>query len=148
MKSTIVPALSVVATLVVGLGLGAALARRDAPATAAIGECTRPAQAKVRHELIFGTARARGAPLGEAEWQSFLDTVVTPRFPDGLTILNAQGQWRGEGGLAKELSRILVIWIDRSPSRDADIEAIRSAYKERFDQESVLRIDSISCVSF
>ena len=31
---------------------------------------------------------------------------------------------------------------------DADIEAIRSAYKQRFDQESVLRIDSVSCVSF
>jgi hypothetical protein len=97
---------------------------------------------------VFGTARARGSPIGEDEWQSFVDSVVTPRFPDGLTVLDARGQWRGEGGLTKEHSRILVIWHDRSPSRDADIEAIRSAYKERFDQESVPRIDSISCVSF
>lgn len=148
MKSLTVPALSVIATLAIGLGLGAAVARRDAPATAQVAECIRPARMQVRHELIFGTARAHGAPLGDAEWQSFLDSVVTPRFPDGLTVLNAQGQWRGEGGLAKELSRILVIWIDRSPSRDADIEAIRSAYKERFAQESVLRIDSMSCVRF
>jgi hypothetical protein len=118
----------------------------DAPADTA--ECKPPARAQVRHELVFGTARAHGVPLREDEWQSFVDSVVTPRFPDGLTVLNASGQWRGEAGVTKEQARILVIWHDRLPSRDADIEAIRSAYKARFDQESVLRIDSVSCVSF
>jgi hypothetical protein len=148
MKSIAAVALSVLATLAVGLGLGVALARRDAPISAPTAECTLPARALVRHELIFGTARAHAAPLGEDEWQSFLDAVVTPRFPEGLTVLSAQGQWRGETGLAKEQSRILVIWHDRTPSRDTDVEAIRAAYKDRFDQESVLRIDSVSCVSF
>jgi hypothetical protein len=63
-------------------------------------------------------------------------------------VLSGVGQWRGQDGLTKEQSRILVVWHERSPNRDADIEAIRSAYKSRFDQESVLRIDSVSCVSF
>jgi hypothetical protein len=148
MKSMTVPALSIVASLAVILGFGAAIARRDTAPSGQIAQCTLPARALVRNELIFGTARPHGGPLGEEEWQSFLDSVVTPRFPEGLTVLSAYGQWRGETGLAKELSRILVIWHDRSPSRDADIEAIRAAYKERFDQESVLRIDSVSCVSF
>ena len=148
MKPTTILALSVLASLAASVGLVVTLMQPDAPVSAEAAECTPPARAQVRHELVFGTARAHGIPLREDEWQSFVDSVVTPRFPDGLTVLNANGQWRGEAGLTNEQARILVIWHDRSPSRDADIEAIRSAYKERFDQESVLRIDSVSCVSF
>jgi hypothetical protein len=145
-RPKIVLALSVLASLTAVVGVGVMLMQSDAPAETA--ECKPPARAQVRHELVFGTARAHGVPLREDEWQSFVDSVVTPRFPDGLTVLNASGQWRGEGGVTKEQARILVIWHDRVPSRDADVEAIRSAYKQRFDQESVLRIDSVSCVSF
>ena len=145
-RPKIVLALSVLASLTASVGVGVMLMQPDT--TAETAECKPPARAQVRHELVFGTARAHGVPLREDEWQSFIDSVVTPRFPDGLTVLNASGQWRGEGGVTKEQARILVIWHDRLPSRDADIEAIRSAYKARFDQESVLRIDSVSCVSF
>ena len=145
-KPKTVLAISVLASLTAIAGMGIMLMQPDAPAETA--ECKPPARAQVRHELVFGTARAHGAPLGEEEWQSFIDSVVTPRFPDGLTVLNASGQWRAAGGVTKEQARILVIWHDRYPSRDADIEAIRSAYKQRFEQESVLRIDSVSCVSF
>ncbi len=145
-RPKIVLALSVLASLTASVGVGVMLMQPDT--TAETAECKPPARAQVRHELVFGTARAHGVPLREDEWQSFIDSVVTPRFPDGLTVLNASGQWRGEAGVTKEQARILVIWHDRLPSRDADIEAIRSAYKERFDQESVLRIDSVSCVSF
>jgi Protein of unknown function (DUF3574) len=148
MKPTTVLAISVLVSLAASVGLGVTFMQLDAPIAADTVECTPPARAQVRHELVFGTARAQGVPLREDEWQSFVDSIVTPRFPDGLTVLNASGQWRGQGGLTKEQARILVIWHDRFPSRDADIEAIRSAYKERFDQESVLRIDSVSCVSF
>ena len=145
-KPKTVLALSVLASLTAIVGLGVTLMQLDAPKENA--DCKPPARAQVRHELVFGTARAHGVPIREDEWQSFVDSIVTPRFPDGLTVLNASGQWRGEAGVTKEQARILVIWHDRLPSRDADIEAVRSAYKERFDQESVLRIDSISCVSF
>jgi hypothetical protein len=125
-----------------------ALVRLDVFANAQTAECTRPSRELVRRELVFGAARSNADPLSESEWQSFLDSVVTPRFPDGFTVLNGHGQWRGQDGLTREQSRILVIWHDRSPNRDADIEAIRAAYKLRFDQESVLRIDGVSCVSF
>ena len=145
-RPKIVLALSVLASLTASVGVGVMLMQPDT--TAETAECKPPARAQVRHELVFGTARAHGVPLREDEWQSFINSVVTPRFPDGLTVLNASGQWRGEAGVTKEQARILVIWHDRVPSRDADIEAIRSAYKARFDQESVLRIDSVSCVSF
>ena len=102
-----------------------------------------------RLELLFGADRAGGAPVGEAEWSLFLDSEVTPRFPDGLTVFDGAGQWRGSGGgILRERSRLLVIWYRPTGRSEADIEAIRDAYKRRFAQESVLRADGVSCVSF
>jgi hypothetical protein len=117
------------------------------PASDAIA-CSAPARPLVRRELIFGTMRSNGRTVGEQDWQSFLDSDVTPRFPDGFTVLDGRGQWRGTNGLQRERSRVLVIWHAPSRSHEADIEAIRSAYKQRFDQDSVMRIDGVSCVAF
>lgn len=102
-----------------------------------------------RLEMLFGTSRSHGAPVTDEEWARFLDTEVAPRFPAGLTVLRGPGQWRGnDGRLAKEQSNMLVIFHEPSALADAEIEAIRAAYKQRFDQESVMRVDGMSCVSF
>jgi uncharacterized protein DUF3574 len=102
-----------------------------------------------RLELLFGSSRPDRPPVGEQEWILFLDSEVTPRFPSGLTVLSGAGQWRGGDGVPnKEQSHILVIWYEPNQRADADIEAIRFAYKQRFDQESVMRVESVSCVSF
>jgi hypothetical protein len=111
--------------------------------------CRADAKPMARLELMFGTARRNGAAVGEADWAAFLDAEVTPRFPNGLTVLSGPGQWRGNGGgIEKERAMMLVIWHEPSARADADIEAIRSAYKARFVQDSVMRIDGVSCVSF
>lgn len=102
-----------------------------------------------RVELVFGLARPEGGLVSDADWAGFLEAEVTPRFPDGLTVLTASGQWRDAGGaIQKEPSRILVILYRPTSAADTGIEAIRAAYKARFQQESVLRIDAASCVSF
>src|SRR5690606_41197674 len=56
--------------------------------------CAAGAFPMARLELYFGTQRPGGAPVTEAEWAAFLDEKVTPRFPDGLTVLTGNGQWR------------------------------------------------------
>jgi hypothetical protein len=111
--------------------------------------CPDTSRLMVRLEMLFGTSRSEGPPISDEDWASFLDTEVTPRFPAGLTTLRGPGQWRGsDGRLAKEQINILVIWHVPARHTDTDIDAIRSAYKRRFDQESVMRVDSASCVSF
>ena len=100
-------------------------------------------------ELLFGLGRQRSGEIREEEWRTFLEAEVTPRFPAGLTVLAAYGQWRSPSGLMiKEPSRMLVIWYRHEAMAEAAIEAIRGAYKQRFGQESVLRVDGASCVSF
>lgn len=97
----------------------------------------------VRTELFFGTAKPGGA-VTEVEFFTFLDAEVTPRFPDGLTLLKAHGQFTGEDGvLVKEESFLLVLLYPRESAQEGDqkIEAIRRRYMKQFQQESVLRVD-------
>ncbi|HEU0062022.1 MAG TPA: DUF3574 domain-containing protein [Hyphomicrobiaceae bacterium] len=130
------------------IGAGTLTAWRAVPPGEGASTC-RPGTAQMaRFELLFGTGRKGAAAVGEVEWQGFLDGEVTPRFPDGLTVLTGYGQWRSGDGLRKEGSRLLLIWVARATANEAKIEAIRTAYKARFAQESVLRADGLSCVSF
>jgi hypothetical protein len=75
--------------------------------------------------------------------------VVTPRFPDGLTVWPAAGQWRSaDGALLHEASWVLN--VVRAPDATSDMASatIGDAYKKRFHQESVLRVTSAGCVPF
>lgn len=97
----------------------------------------------VRTELFFGTAKPGGVVTAE-EFRAFLDAVITPLFPDGLTLLQAYGQFRGDDGVViKETSYELILlypYEDRA-SGDRKIERIRSEYLRQHQQESVLRVD-------
>jgi hypothetical protein len=98
-----------------------------------------------RLELIFGA----GEKVSERRFMAFLGKEVTPRFPDGLSLFYGYGQWRNsERKIQHEVSRMLLIWYVQDAESNAKIEAIRQAYKKRFHQQSVLRADGISCVSF
>jgi hypothetical protein len=140
--------LSVIVLAIAGLGAGAVTAYRLAGSEPAAA-CRTGASAYARLELLFGLGKQGGGEVSEEEWRAFLEAEVTPRFPDGLTVVTAYGQWRDRSGeIAREPSRALVIWHRRGAGGEADIEAIRNAYKTQFGQESVMRVDGISCVSF
>ncbi len=96
-----------------------------------------------RVELYFGAGRS-----GRGAWRRFLSEVVTPRFPDGLTSLEAFGQWRGSRGLAREPAHLLIIFYRPDATSEERIEAVRTTYKRLFAQTSVLRADTSACVSF
>ena len=97
-----------------------------------------------RTELYFGRSIPGGAMVSDAEWERFLADVVTPKFPDGFTIVKATGQYRERNGnIDKEPSEILLFFYPartRIASR-RKIEDIRRAYKKQFRQESVLRLE-------
>jgi Protein of unknown function (DUF3574) len=103
-----------------------------------------------RTDLFFGLSRPDGKPIRNREFNRFIDKEVTPRFPDGLTVLEADGQFKDSTGtIIEEESRVLVLlYPPDEPALSKEIEAIRDAYKYEFDQESVLRVDDETCVSF
>ena len=112
--------------------------------------CAAPGRSLAEIQLIFGASRKDAPPVSDTEWAGFLAEEVTPRFPDGLTVLTGAGQWRdSQGTLVRESSRLLLIWYEPQAGANEKIEAIRTAYKTRFGQESVLRADGApACVSF
>lgn len=111
--------------------------------------CPADAETWSRTELYFGLSRPDGPVIAAAEFQGFVDGEVTPRFPDGLTLFTGAGQWRGgDGEIVKEDSRVLVLLHPDTPDVNQKLDEIRGAYKAQFEQESVLRVDGESCVSF
>jgi hypothetical protein len=102
----------------------------------------------VSDTLYFGTSTAKG-PVTAKQWDSFLGLVVTPRFPDGLTVWDAQGQWRGKSGIiGKENTKVLLLIHPNSPDSNRAIQEIIDAYKKKFRQESVMKVRSLADVSF
>lgn len=116
-------------------------------ATAPGNPCDPPAQEQVQDLLYFGTR----TPTGEvtpAEWADFLADTVTPRFPAGLTVWPAQGQWRDDAGTpVREASYVLSLVHPADAATERAIAEIVEAYRGRFQQQSVLRVRSLACVS-
>jgi Protein of unknown function (DUF3574) len=98
----------------------------------------------VRTELYFGSLKPDNSHVTKEEFEVFLHDVITPRFPEGLTLLTGLGQFRNASGeIIQERSRLLILLypVEDQQDKSKKIETIRTCYKERFQQESVLRVD-------
>lgn len=103
----------------------------------------------VRYELFMGRSSQSVEVVDDEAWDSFLADTVTPRFPDGLTVFDARGQWRdSEGLIQRERSKLLVILSPPGDDGMNLIDEISDEYKRRFSQESVLQVVTDACVSF
>lgn len=101
------------------------------------------------YQLFFGLSQGDGGTIPEEAWREFLADTVTPRFPDGLTVLSGNGQWRDSSGeVLREGSKLLIIYAPPGEDGRRAIDEISEEYERRFDQESVLRVIGSACVSF
>ena len=96
------------------------------------------ATAQVRTTLYFGLSKQKGS-VSELEWQMFLRDEVTTRFPAGLTVWEAEGQWRQtDGVIGHERSKVLLLVHPDTPSARTAVQSVIERYRKGFDQESVL----------
>ncbi|KPN90281.1 DUF3574 domain-containing protein [Pseudomonas nunensis] len=126
---------------------------KDPASSTLQGDATRPAQAQwLRTELYFsvGPLEGKEGVISPARWREFLDQEVTPRFPDGFSVLDAYGQWRDHGAKEPERlgTKVIVILHENDARHDKDIEAIRLAWKRITGDLSVLRLSQPAQVSF
>ena len=150
------------ALLVILIGLGASSAFYFHSLTAQQTSVTATRKGDAAHpdatsnwvdtRLYFGLGPAdvpdKGVP--DAAWREFLDKEVTPRFPDGLSVIDVYGQWQGKEQKAPERVRTKLLIIDYSDTRDnrEKIEAIRLAWKKRTGDQSVLKVTQPADISF
>lgn len=102
-------------------------------------------------QLFFGSAiGGSGAQVDEVAWRDFVDTAILPRFPDGFTVMDAQGLWRSPetGRVVREASRVLLVLHPDDTDSNGKLDAIAAEYKTRFRQDSVLRLDQCGTYSF
>ena len=101
-------------------------------------------------ELYFGALIPTGGIVTDSLWEDFLDKVVTPRFPQGFTCLDALGRYQYKNGeIRREPTRIVMLLYDSSErSNERKVHEIAETYKDRFAQESVLRVTSNPAVKF
>jgi hypothetical protein len=103
-----------------------------------------------RTELYFGTNRPKDPPVTDDEFGRFVDAHITKRFPGGMTLRSTHGQYlNSEGELVREKSFLVILFYPRGVHGASQrIQEIRDRYRHAFQQESVLRVDSLSLVSF
>ena len=112
-------------------------------------ECPEGTDPFVEYRLFMGRSNQTGEVVDDAAWAAFLEDTVTPRFPPGLTVVDAQGQWRGSDGvILKERSKVLIVLAPPGEDRMLLTREISDEYKRRFGQESVLRVVEDVCVTF
>jgi hypothetical protein len=106
-------------------------------------------QSWVRSEVYFGLSKPGGGMVSETEWQAFVDEVVTPKFPAGLSVVDTAGQWREQSGrIAHEPSKMLVLLHPRDAAIEKQIDEIRAEYRRRFNQEAVMKVTTSAQVAF
>jgi hypothetical protein len=123
-------------------------------AGAQVIECSGAHRPQHVAELIFGRSIAgQGGGQGgvsEEQWTRFVDNEITPRFPDGLTVYEAAGQWWDKIGrkIVREPSKIVLIVLPGGPDDMSRLKEIAEAYKKNFRQDSVGTIIRPACVAF
>ena len=127
------------------LGLaGCVTPQLSAPSACAVGD------AMVETQLFFGLSKPKGGSVSGRDWEAFVAREVSPRFPEGFSVIDGAGFWR-DGATQKtisEKSKVVVRLHPASTEADQAIGAIVDAYKVKFEQDAVLRVDRPVCAKF
>ncbi|MBX7200488.1 MAG: DUF3574 domain-containing protein [Rhodospirillaceae bacterium] len=101
-------------------------------------------------QMFFGQKDQDGHPISGLAFAKFLETVVTPRFPNGFTVYDGQGQWLDPDTrmLTRESSKILQVHGPDSADIRKLVNEIALAYRKDFHQKTVGLVTNESCASF
>jgi Protein of unknown function (DUF3574) len=109
--------------------------------------CAAPLKPALEIDLYFGRDKQGGGEVSEAEWAQFVAEIVTPRFPDGLSVLNVEGQAREPSGgrIVRERTKLVVVVVFDAPAHRAKVGEIIEGYNARFGQHGVFRAERPVC---
>ncbi|MBI3196715.1 MAG: DUF3574 domain-containing protein [Rhodospirillales bacterium] len=130
------------------LGLLAACVQTSAPSQPpqVASACSAPLKPALEINLFFGRDIEGGGEVSERQWAEFVASEVTPRFPDGLSVLNVAGQSRNSmNQTLRERTKLLVVVVFDAPAHHAKVQAIGEAYSKRFGQHGVFRTEHTVC---
>ncbi|MFC3050795.1 DUF3574 domain-containing protein [Kordiimonas pumila] len=122
------------------------------PAGSAVASCPVGTAAWQETQMFFGRGLKGGGEVSDSEWGVFVRDEITPRFPDGFTVVDAAGFWRGcpslPSGVCERSKLLLVQYPAEMADADTKLKAIATTYAGRFHQQAVMRSDSSVCTQF
>ena len=129
-----------------GLGVLALLFPLAGPA-GAMQQCPKGLEPVTEFRMFFGLADGKGKVVTEDDWQRFLADTVTPRFPAGLTVFDARGQWLPPSGeLQREPVKVVIGALSADPAEGIRLaDEISAAFAKRFRQDPVFRMAAPTC---
>jgi hypothetical protein len=112
--------------------------------------CSGNQKSVVTAELLFGRKIGDRVGVSEQAFAGFVDAEITPRFPAGLTVLSATGQWRDteRGTTVREPSKFVQIVLPGATDDQARLDAVIAAYKTHFRQQAVGLVTRPACAVF
>ncbi|ELR18597.1 uncharacterized protein ACA1_155540 [Acanthamoeba castellanii str. Neff] len=104
---------------------------------------------EVRVEVFFGLDVKCGGgglagvatQIADREFEAFLDREVTPRFPQGFSVMDVPlGQWYSPArrAITKERSKMMLLLMPDTRENDRKLRAIAHSYTTTFHQETVM----------
>ena len=113
-------------------------------------ECADEGELWHEYRLFMGRGSGGAEVVSDADWAAFLADTITPRFPDGLSVIDVAGQGtNADGSLERERTKMLLILVPPTDETALNrMNEIGAEYKQRFNQNSVLRVITPACVAF
>lgn len=125
-----------------------AIATWAVPAAAEPLACADPLKPMLRNELYFGRNVGLRVGVSERQWRGFVDRELTARFPNGLTVIDGEGQWRDGKTIVREPSKVVIVVTADDADARARVAAATAAYIKQFNQKSVGVVTQAVCAAF
>lgn len=111
--------------------------------------CPEGTEQWAEYRLYFGRNVGVEEVVSDQDWQVFVRDVVTPHFPDGLTVLDGEGQWQtASGSVERERTKVLVILAPLDGDAPEKLATVANGYKRLFNQGAVIQTLDSACTSF
>ena len=112
-------------------------------------ECDDGGELWTEYRLFMGRGVDGVELVSDDDWEAFLADTITPRFPDGLSVIDVAGQGGSGDAVDRERTKMLLVLAPLDDAAALDrINEIGAEYKQRFSQNSVLRVITEACVAF
>ena len=113
-------------------------------------ECEDGGELWQEYRLFMGRGSGGAEVVSDADWTDFLADTITPRFPDGLSVIDVAGQGaNADGTIERERTKMLLVLVPPSDETALNrMNEIGAEYKQRFTQDAVLRVVTPACVAF
>lgn len=99
-------------------------------------------------QLYLGGVQTGGPAISAADLGRFVEQEITPKFPDGLTVLEGGQRWEGpENTRLREAAKVVLIVLPAGGDAKARVEGVRRAYRARFRQDAELLMAPPACAA-